>query len=107
MFKVIAGIGLVQVCAVLVNLGRSKVLAVLLGPHGVGVISVIDQIVQFAAYLSAFSLPMASVKFLSRAHSEGPEVFQRTYVSFLVVLLGGAVLGTAVLTGIALIRPSW
>ena len=83
--------------------GEAKIVALLLGPEGVGAISVIDQVVQFAAYLSAFSLPLASVKFLSRAHSKGDDAFRRTYSAFLMLLLVLA----AVTMALILLRPDW
>lgn len=106
MLKIILTIGAIQALAIFVNLIRSKVVAVLLGPEGVGVISTIDQVVQFAAYISALSLPLASVKFLSRAHSEGHESFSRSYSSFLKALLILAGVGTIVTIGLAFFQAS-
>jgi O-antigen/teichoic acid export membrane protein len=105
--RIIVTVGAIQVIAILANLARSKIVAVLLGPEGVGTISVIDQVVQFAAYLSAFSLPLASVKFLSRAHSKGDDAFRRTYSAFLMLLLALAVAGAAVTMALILLRPDW
>src|SRR6185312_15895764 len=105
MLKIIVTIGGIQAVAIAVNLLRSKLLAVLLGPTGVGVVSVVDQAVQLVAYVSAFSLPYASVRFLSRSHSHGPEVFARTYAS-LFRLLGSLTIAGAVLSAGALLwRP--
>src|SRR4051794_34300665 len=100
MLKAILTIGTLQALAILLNFVRSKVVAVLLGPEGVGVISVIDQVVQSAAYFSALSLPFASIKFLSRAHSDGEESFRNSYFTFLKVLLILSFLGTGVTIGI-------
>ncbi len=105
MLRIIVTIGAIQFLAILVNLVRSKAVAVLLGPEGVGTISVIDQVVQFAAYLSAFSLPLASVKFLSRAHSQGHEEFRRTYSAFLTLLFALAAAGTAITIALIFFRP--
>jgi O-antigen/teichoic acid export membrane protein len=100
MLRIIATIGAIQVLAICVTLVRSKILAVTLGPEGVGVTGLIDQVVQLVNYISAFSLPFISVKFLSRAHSTGPEAFRRTYSNFLQMLLilttSGAAIGSAV-----------
>jgi hypothetical protein len=43
MLKIIATIGAIQMIAIAVMLIRSKTIAVLLGPEGVGVISIVDQ----------------------------------------------------------------
>jgi O-antigen/teichoic acid export membrane protein len=105
MLKMIVTIGAIQFLAIVINLVRSKAVAVLLGPEGVGTISVIDQVVQFAAYLSAFSLPLASIKFLSRAHSQGAEEFRRMYSAFLTLLFTLAAAGTAITMAVILFRP--
>lgn len=104
MFKIILTIGTIQGLAILVSFVKSKIVAVLLGPEGVGIVSTIDQIVQSAAYISAFSLPLASVKFLSRSHSEGDDAFRRCYSSFLKALMILSVAGTVATVGLALFK---
>src|SRR5215831_10689785 len=69
-FQTIAALGGVQITAMALNLIRSKVVAVTLGPSGVGAIGLVDQVTTLVAYVIAFSLPMAAVKFLSASHSE-------------------------------------
>jgi len=64
MLKIITTIGGIQVLAITITIVRSKIMAVLLGPEGIGVISIIDQVVQFVGYVCVFSLPLASLKFL-------------------------------------------
>ncbi len=105
MLKMIATIGVIQVVAIVMNVIRSKVLAVLLGPVGVGVVSVIDQTVQLVAYISAFSLPFAAVKFLSLSHSQGPAAFARTYGLFVRMLLILTTIGTAISLVIVWVQP--
>src|SRR5947207_540815 len=106
MLRVIAGIGILQVAVVLVNLMRSKIVAVLLGPQGVGAIGVVDQLVQLLLYVSTLNLPFVAIRFLSRAHSEGPDAFQRTFSSFLRALLALTGLGALVGTSLALLYPN-
>src|SRR5579864_5159350 len=58
-FKVIQAattVTILQVSILAVMLMRSKLTAVLLGPEGVGVVGTLDQLVQFVAQVSAFSL---------------------------------------------------
>lgn len=105
MLKVILGIGAIQAVAVVIQFARSKFVAVTLGPEGVGVVGTIDQIVQFAAFATAFSLPLASVKFLSKAHSESPQAFRQTYAGFLKIILALAVAGTISTMALVLWRP--
>jgi O-antigen/teichoic acid export membrane protein len=104
MLKIIGTIGFIQALAILVNLIRTKTVAVLLGPQGVGIVSTIDQVVQTAAHLSALSIPFAAIKFLSRSHSESHEAFQRCYASFLKALLLLAGAGTVITFGVVLFR---
>ncbi|MGH9946529.1 MAG: oligosaccharide flippase family protein [Pyrinomonadaceae bacterium] len=105
MLRVILTIGSIQVVAIAIQFVRTKVVAVMLGPEGVGVVSTIDQIVQFAAFATALSIPMASVKFLSKAHSEGHDGFKRTYTGFLNLLLLLSVAGTILAVGLVFLRP--
>jgi PST family polysaccharide transporter len=105
MTKVILSIGAIQVFAIFIQFLRAKVVAVMIGPEGVGVVSTIDQIVQLAAFVTAFSLPLASVKFLSKAHSEGEESFRRSYAGFLKILGLIAIGGTSLMSVIVFFRP--
>jgi O-antigen/teichoic acid export membrane protein len=102
MFRIFFTIGSLQVIAIFLNFIRSKTIAVMLGPEGVGVISVVDQVVQSASYFCALSLPFAAVKFLSRSHSEGEDAFKRSFSSFLKALLILSALGTMITAGLAL-----
>ena len=64
MLKAIAHVGTLQIIGAVVFVVRVKTTAVLLGPAGVGVVSVVDQFVQLVLQLAAVSLPFAAVKFL-------------------------------------------
>lgn len=86
MIKIIAALGFIQFLSMLVGLIRTKVIAEMSGIAGVGVITMIDQLVQSAALILAFSLPFAALKYLSKAHSQGEVEFRRTYSSFLKLL---------------------
>lgn len=107
MLKLIVTIGAIQVVAIVVNLLRSKTMAVLLGPQGVGIVSVVDQFTQLVVQITAVGLPFAAVKFLSRSHSRDAGAFRTTYASLLRVLLvmtgGGAVISLAILYW----HPEW
>jgi len=123
MLKIIATLGTIQVLVITANLIRSKIMAVLLGPAGVGVVSVVDQSVYFLAQVSALSIPFATIKFLSRAQSQGHAEFNRTYsvlfrilltltcigsmIGLLVALFQPEVLGTAMVSYRALLIPAF
>jgi O-antigen/teichoic acid export membrane protein len=96
MIKIIAAIGFIQFLTLLVGLIRTKAVAEMSGIAGVGVITMIDQVVQSAALILAFSLPFAALKYLSKSHSQGPDVFRRTYSAFLKLLTILSLVGMAV-----------
>ena len=106
MVGVFAAIGSIQVIAILAGLLRSKTIAVMLGPEGAGITGIVDQIIQFVSSISALGLPYAAVRFLSRAHSESKERFQRTYAAFLKALLLLSFGATAVLIALVALRPA-
>jgi len=87
MLKIFATIGAIQIITILSSLIRTKYIAIVLGPEGTGIIGIVDQVVQLTSFISAFSLPLASVKFLSKAHSESNNEFLNTYAAFLNLLL--------------------
>ncbi|HEX2721696.1 MAG TPA: hypothetical protein VHM24_02170 [Gemmatimonadaceae bacterium] len=93
-------VGAVQLLILLLGLARAKFLSVSLGPAGYGLVSTIDQLVLALISLGAIGLPFAGLKFMARAHSEGQESFERTYVGFLWALASLGVLTAA--TGITL-----
>ncbi|MBZ0302423.1 MAG: oligosaccharide flippase family protein [Anaerolineae bacterium] len=105
MLKILAGIGLIQVLAIVVGIVRSKVMAVLLGPEGIGVVSLIDNTVLLVLRICAFSLPFAAIKFLSRSYSKDHETFNNTYASILKALLLLTAVGTALGLAIAIWFP--
>lgn len=87
MLKIFASIGAIQIATILSSLIRTKYIAVSLGPEGTGIIGIIDQVVQLTSFISALSLPLASIKYLSKANSESDEKFKKAYASFLGLLL--------------------
>jgi O-antigen/teichoic acid export membrane protein len=85
---------------------RAKVIAVLVGPEGVGVVGIVDQIVLVVMNLSALSLPLSALAFLSRSYGQGPAAFKRTYLTFLAVLSALTLAGTAGAVGLVAARSS-
>jgi enterobacterial common antigen flippase len=78
---------------------RTKILALLLGPEGLGIAGVIDQTVALVTHLGALSFPFAALAYLSRHQGEA---FTRLFRAFFRVLLGASLLATAIAIGIAL-----
>src|SRR4051794_12725195 len=107
MFQIILRIGAIQVLAIAVSLVRSKVTAVLLGPEGIGIVSVIDQVIQLAAHVCALSLPLAAIKVLSLAHSRSENEFRSAYRSMQRLLGILSFLGAGGVVLLAWARVSW
>ena len=105
MSRVLVSIGAIQLLIMFVALVRAKVLSVLLGPSGFGVVSTIDQATQTAMQLAHLSLPFTALKFMSRRHSDGHDPFERTYASFFRGLLGIALVAVLVLEALLWLRP--
>lgn len=107
MRRVVILIGLLQVVITLVSLCRAKVLAVLLSPSGIGVVSTIDQLMMTIVQVGGLGLPVAALKYMSQAHSEGERQFQASAVVF---WRAGAVLAIAaalITFGVARVQPQW
>ena len=107
MLRIIATLGGIQILAVVFNVLRSKLLAVLLGPEGIGATSVVDQAALLVLQMSALSLPFASVRFLARAHSQGPDAFRRTYSGLISALVALTSTGAALGLAVVFFKPSW
>jgi O-antigen/teichoic acid export membrane protein len=107
MLQIIATLGGIQLLAVVFNVLRSKLLAVLLGPQGIGATSVVDQATALVLQISALSLPFASVRFLSRAHSQGPDAFRHTYSGLIKAVIVLTSIGAALGLVVIYLEPSW
>ncbi|MEO6527717.1 MAG: hypothetical protein ABIP93_13885 [Gemmatimonadaceae bacterium] len=69
----------------IVALVRAKVLALLLGPAGYGVISTVDQTVVSLVQLGAFSMPFTALKFMAREYGH-PEAFAKEFATFFAAI---------------------
>ena len=85
---------ILEVSILVVMLTRSKLTAVLLGPEGVGIVGTFDQLVQFVAQLSAFSLISAPSRFIARAALERGKAVASTYEALFKLLLLTTAIGT-------------
>src|SRR5258708_12568833 len=97
MFRVLVTIGLLQILTMLVQLVKTKALALLLGPESVGVMAVIDKLLAVIIQTVSLSLPFAAVRFLPALWTKDPLAFRDRYLRMRNVLL--------VATGPPLIRP--
>jgi O-antigen/teichoic acid export membrane protein len=103
--RVIAVLGAFQIGVMLANLVRVKIVALESGPAGLGLITLIEQIVLAAALACTLSLPFAAVKFLSLAHSRSQGSFVRAYIAFRRALSGLSLVGFAAALMIAFAAP--
>jgi PST family polysaccharide transporter len=85
MSRVLVSIGAIQLLAMLVALVRAKVLALLLGPSGYGIVSTVDQTVLSLVQLGALSLPFTAMKFMSREQGD-PVAFSREFATFFAAI---------------------
>ncbi len=60
-----------------VQVFKMKFVAMLLGPAGLGVISLINQFVQLVVQVSTLALPWAATRFMAVANSRGRDFFER------------------------------
>ncbi|CAN5408510.1 lipid III flippase WzxE [soil metagenome] len=102
--QAILALGGIQALSMAAGLARTKVLALLLGPAGLGIVGVIDQTISLVTHLGSLSFPFAALTFLSRRRGEGGQGFARLYLAFFKVLLAASLLATVLAIGVALWR---
>lgn len=107
MLRQLTSIGTIQSFTLLVSLARAKVLSLLLGPAGFGVVSTIDQVVLSVGQIGSVGLPFASLKILSRKHSEGNESFRQGYFGLLRLVFLAALAATVTAWLLLRIRPEF
>lgn len=73
--------GGVQVFNIIISIIRSKVVAVLLGPFGMGIMGLLNATIGIISSLTNFGLGMSAVKDIATAHSTGDHVRISTVVS--------------------------
>jgi PST family polysaccharide transporter len=103
MFRAIVIIGVLQVLTIVVQIVRAKAISIVLGPAGLGIVGLIDQLITLIATVCALSLPTVVLRVMPRVHGE-PE-FGRQYASFLQAVVIASVLGSAALGLLLMIEP--
>jgi len=93
-FKATSIFGGVQVFNILIQLIRSKVIAVLLGPAGMGVIGLLNSTISLVTSVSNFGLGTSAVRDISEANASGnKEKVQETVSIFRTLVWGTGILG--------------
>ncbi len=110
MLRIMTTISAVQVTITVIYLVRTKIISLLVGPEGYGIISVIDQAVQWMTYLSTLSLPVIALKWMAQAVDEGTASVRATYgalVRIVWIFAGtGCTVGLIVTLGHASVLPA-
>ena len=98
-------VGVLQLVILVCALLRSKGLAVMLGPEGVGLIGALDQMIITMTQIAAFGIPFTAMKFMSAAHSTDQEAFRSCFAAFGRIMLGLSVLVTLLGIAVTLLVP--
>jgi O-antigen/teichoic acid export membrane protein len=117
MLKPLLTIGALQLAAMLVMLLRTKLLALFLGPEGVGLMAVIDKLLALFVQGLSLSLPFAALRFLpelwrndrAACYAAWRRMAAAIVLLALVVALAGAAvsLGRSTVWGSALAAQPW
>ena len=103
--QALVALGGIQALTMLAGLARTKVLAVTLGPAGVGVAGVIDQAVALVAQLGSLSVPFVALKFMSRARDSASGELRRMYSALVITVALASTVSAAIATAISLWEP--
>ncbi len=95
MFKIIVSLAGIQFLQAAVQVFKMKFVALMLGPDGLGVISLINQFIQVIMQVSTISLPWVATRFMAVAHSHGHEEFADKVKVFFRAILNMSIIGTA------------
>ena len=93
-----------SILTILVQVVRSKAVSVVLGPAGLGIVGLIDQLIFAIATICTLSLPTVVLRVMPRAYGEPG--FARQYVSFLRAVVVVSVIGSGAFGAMLALRPT-
>lgn len=103
---IIALLGGAQALILVAGLLRWKIIALFLGPSGVGIAGIIDQAAQVVLQLGALNIPTAALRFLAIARqNRGAAGFAGLYRAFLRMLLSATAIAAVGALMVYLLRP--
>ena len=105
MIRALLSIGLLQFLSMLLLLARTKIIALALGPEGVGVIATVDRVTAVIAQTLSLSLPFAALRFLPAAHRQSPDEAEALYRRMRNVAAALIVAASFVCVGITAVAP--
>ena len=86
--------GSVQAISILVNVVRTKIVAVLLGPIGVGMVSLFNSAIKFVGDITNLGIAMSAVKDVSKAFEDGDRAaIERAIIQVRSWCFVGAIIG--------------
>jgi len=103
--RALVSIGLLQFLSMLLLLARTKIVALALGPEGVGVIASLDRVTAVVAQTLSLSLPFAALRFLPAAERESPEQAELLYRAMRNVSVAMLVLATVSCVAVTAVAP--
>ena len=106
MIRALVSIGLLQFLSMLLLLARTKIVALALGPEGVGVIASLDRVTAVVAQTLSLSLPFAALRFLPAAERRSPEEAEALYRQMRNVAVALIVVAALVSAAIAAAAPA-
>ena len=105
--RAIALLGGAQALTLAGGLVRWKIAAIYLGPSGVGIAGVVDQVALVVLQLGALNMPTVALRFLAIARSSGGTAFGRLYRGFMAIVLAGCAVAAACAALLFIVRPLW
>ena len=105
MIRALVSIGVLQFLSMLLLLGRTKIVALALGPEGVGVIASLDRVTAVVAQTLSLSLPFAALRFLPAAERQSPDEAEALYRKMRNVAVALIVLATVPCVIVAAAAP--
>jgi O-antigen/teichoic acid export membrane protein len=103
--RALISIGFLQFLSMLLLLARTKIIALVLGPEGVGVIATVDRVTAVIAQTLSLSLPFAALRFLPAAHRQSPDEAEALYRRMRNVASALIVAASFVCVGITAVAP--
>jgi len=97
-------IGLLQFVTMLLQLVRTKALALALGPELVGIMAVIDRLTAVLSQTASLSIPFAALRFLPERWTESPTAFALLYRRMAWLLAGLSAVAMVLTLGVTVVR---
>lgn len=102
----VIGIGVMQFAAMSLLLARTKILALMLGPGAIGLMSVVDRLTALISQALSLSLPFAALRYLPAVRRESPTEMDALYRRMRAVLLTLILPGMVVCLALSVYAPA-